>query len=82
VKQIEWTDASLRDMAALDQGMARRVKKTVERFAAIGTGNVRRLRSIDPPEYRLRAGDYRVRFAVYGDTIRVLRVLNRRDAYR
>jgi mRNA interferase RelE/StbE len=82
VKEIEWTDASLEDMAALDKGTARRVKQVVERFAGTGAGNVKKLQGIDPPEYRLRVGDYRVRFEVDGETIRVLRVRNRREAYR
>src|ERR1019366_1828918 len=34
------------------------------------------------PEYRLRVGDYRVRFHLEGETIQVLRVRNRREAYR
>ena len=49
-------------MAALDRAIARRVKQSVERFAATGAGNVTRLQGIEPPEHRLRVGDYRVRF--------------------
>ncbi|MGA3204557.1 MAG: type II toxin-antitoxin system RelE/ParE family toxin [Bryobacteraceae bacterium] len=37
---------------------------------------------MDPPEYRLRVGDYRVRFDQDHETIRVLRVRNRKEAYR
>jgi hypothetical protein len=33
-------------------------------------------------EYRLGVGDYRVRFHQEGETIRILRVRNRREAYR
>ncbi|MBZ5727956.1 MAG: type II toxin-antitoxin system RelE/ParE family toxin [Acidobacteriia bacterium] len=69
-------------MAALDKGIARRVKQAVERFADTGAGNVKRLQGIEPPEYRLRVGDYRVRFHREGETIRVLGVRNRREAYR
>ncbi len=79
MKEIEWTDASLEDMAALDQGIARRVKRAVERLAESGSGNVKKLQGIDPPEYRLRVGDYRVRFELDGETVRVLRVRNRRE---
>jgi mRNA interferase RelE/StbE len=82
VKQIEWTEASLKDMAALDKKIALRVKQAVERFAESGAGSVKKLQDIDPPEYRLRAGDYRVRFELDGQIIRVLRVRNRREAYR
>lgn len=82
MKDIEWTDASLEDMAALDKGIVRRVKQAVERFAESGAGNVKKLQGIHPPEYRIRVGDYRVRFELDGETLRVLRVRNRREAYR
>jgi mRNA-degrading endonuclease RelE of RelBE toxin-antitoxin system len=50
--------------------------------ADTGAGNVKRLQGIDPPEYRLRVGDSRVRFHLGGDTVQVLRVRNRRETYR
>jgi mRNA-degrading endonuclease RelE of RelBE toxin-antitoxin system len=80
--EIGWTEAALADMAALDKGTARRVKQSVERFAETGAGNIKRLQGMDPPEFRLRVGDYRVRFHIDGSTIAVLRVRNRREAYR
>ncbi|MGA2268998.1 MAG: type II toxin-antitoxin system RelE/ParE family toxin [Bryobacteraceae bacterium] len=82
MRKIEWAEAALGDMAALDKGIARRVKQAVERFADTGAGNVKRLQGVDPPEYRLRVGDYRVRFHLDDETIQVLRVRNRREAYR
>lgn len=82
MKRIEWVEAALEDMAALDKGIARRVKQTVERFAKTGAGSIKKLQGIDPPEYRLRVGDYRVRFEFDGETVRILRVRNRREAYR
>jgi mRNA-degrading endonuclease RelE of RelBE toxin-antitoxin system len=82
VREVEWTETALEDMAALDKGIARRVKQAVERFADTGVGNVKRLQGIDPPEYRLRVGDYRVRFHMDDETVQVLRVRNRREAYR
>jgi len=82
VREIEWTETALEDMAALDKSIARRVKQAVERFADTGAGNVKRLQGVDPPEYRLRIGDYRVRFHLDGETVQVLRVRNRREAYR
>ena len=82
MREVEWTETALEDMAALDKGIARRVKQAVERFADTGAGNVKRLQGIDPPEYRLRVGDYRVRLHQGGGTVQVLRVRNRREAYR
>jgi mRNA interferase RelE/StbE len=82
VKEIEWSEESLDDLAALDKGTARRIKTAVERFAETGAGNVKKLQGIDPPEFRLRVGDFRVRFYSEADTLRILRVRNRKDAYR
>lgn len=80
--ELAWTEAAITDVAHLDQGIARRVTQSIERFARTGVGNVKRLQGIDPPEFRLRIGDYRVRFHISSTTITVLRVRNRRDAYR
>lgn len=82
MKPVEWAEAALEDMAALEKGMARRVQKAVERFAETGAGNVKKLQGIDPPEYRLRVGDYRVRFYNPEEAIVILRVLHRKEAYR
>lgn len=80
--EIEWSAAAIDDMAELDKAIGRRVRQAVERFAGTGAGDVKRLTGIDPPEFRLRVGDYRVRFYCYGTAVRVLRVRNRREAYR
>ena len=82
MREVEWAGTALEDMAALDKRIARRVKQAVERFADTGAGNVKRLQGIDPPEYRLRVCDYRVRFHLEDEAVQVLRVRNRREAYR
>jgi hypothetical protein len=43
VKEVEWAGSALEDMAALDKGIARRIKQALERFAETGAGNVKRL---------------------------------------
>lgn len=80
--EIEWTGTALDDFAGLDKVIARRVKRAVERFAKTGVGEIKRLQAIDPPEFRLRGGDYRVRLRKDANTMTILRVLNRREAYR
>ena len=43
----------------------------------------RKHQEADPPEHRLRVGDFRVRFSYSNaDTVRMNRVQNRKDAYR
>ncbi len=79
-----------------DSGIARRIYAAVQRFAETGRGDVKRLTGSRPPEYRLRVGDYRVRFQSHSESrrdpttgvesrtlvIEVLRVLTRGDGYR
>lgn len=72
-----------KDIRRLDPVLRRRVREALELFATTGHGDVTRLRGIDPPEYRLRVGDWRVRFVRHpvARRITVLRVLPRGRAY-
>jgi mRNA interferase RelE/StbE len=81
-KKIVWTDPAKADLRAIDQNTALRILHTVARYLASGEGDVKRLQEIEPPELRLRVGDYRVRFYDYGDSILVLAVKHRREVYR
>ncbi len=80
---VEWTGPAARDMSRLDRDIARRVRQIVLRLADAGQGDVVKLRGYEG-EWRLRVGDWRVRFTFEREThtIRVLRVLHRREAYR
>ena len=82
MKTVVYRPAALRDLRALDPYVARQVVAAIDRYASTEHGDVKRLR---PPDtgFRLRAGDWRVRFdfeATGG--IRVLRVQHRSVAYR
>jgi mRNA interferase RelE/StbE len=81
-KSVAWTDQAKADLRAIDQPTALRILHTVARYLASGQGDVKRLQDLEPPELRLRIGDYRVRFYDYGDSILVLSVKHRREAYR
>jgi len=52
------------------------------RLIATGEGDVKRLQGIDPPVFRLRVGEYRIRFRERDNIVEVLSVKHRRDAYR
>ena len=82
MKRVEWTETALKGLASLDKTSARPIKQAVDRFAQTAAGDVKKLKGIDPAEYRLRVGDFRVGFDQDGETIRILRVRNRKDAYR
>jgi mRNA-degrading endonuclease RelE of RelBE toxin-antitoxin system len=81
-KKIAWTDQAKADLRAIDQAAALRVLHIVARYLATGEGDVKRLQDVEPPEFRLRVGDYRVRFHDLGDSILVLAFKHRREAYR
>jgi mRNA interferase RelE/StbE len=82
--EIRWLPHSQRDLKKLDPPIRRRVIDAVKQFAQAGTGDVVRLVDVEPPEYRLRVGDWRVRFNRDEErrVLNVLRVLPRGKAYR
>jgi mRNA-degrading endonuclease RelE of RelBE toxin-antitoxin system len=82
VRQIEWTEPARADVRRLDKARAMRIFEGLRRFLETEEGDVKVLQGSDPREYRLRVGDYRVRFAEKGDTLQILRVLHRSQAYR
>jgi mRNA-degrading endonuclease RelE of RelBE toxin-antitoxin system len=81
-KKIAWTDQARADVRAIDRETAIDLLHRLARVLETEEGDVKRLIDIDPPELRLRLGDYRVRFYDHGETIEILRVRNRKEAYR
>jgi len=78
-----WTPLAIDDLAKLDDPMVSRIRSAVQRFANSHEGDVRKLKGLHE-RWRLRVGDWRVLFRFDRDrqAIIILRVLNRRDAYR
>jgi mRNA interferase RelE/StbE len=81
-KNVIWSDQAKAQLRAIDQATALRILHALARYLATGEGDVKRLRDIEPPEFRLRVGDYRVRFHDHGDILRITAVKHRREAYR
>jgi mRNA interferase RelE/StbE len=81
-KNVIWNDQAKAQLRAIDQNTALRILHALARYLETGEGDVKRLQNIEPPEFRLRVGDYRIRFHDQGDTIRITAVRHRRDAYR
>jgi mRNA interferase RelE/StbE len=71
-----------RDLRGLDRVVAERIAQKLRTIESEGrvVGDVKRLTG-RPPRFRLRVGDYRVLFTVLADTIRVYRIVHRREAY-
>lgn len=80
-KRVQLSPLAQTDISKLDRAIALRILNSIHRFAETGAGNVKALHGIHPPEFRLRVGDWRVRFHDHGDWLDILRVRNRRDAY-
>ena len=83
MKKLVLTDQAKADLAGLDRATRLRIAAALQRLVQTNAGNIKKLQGIDPSEYRLRVGDFRVRFS-YADagTVRVNRVQNRKEAYR
>ncbi len=82
MRSIEWSEQARADIRALDRPTAMRIFEAPTRFLETGSGDIRRLKG-ESKEFRLRVGDWRVRFTEGpGQVIRILRVLHRSDAYR
>ena len=80
---IRWSHEASRELDRLDRDVAERILVALDRLALEGAGDVRRLAGIDPPEYRLRTGKWRIRFQLdYADeTLDVLHLRRRDEAY-
>lgn len=81
-KAIEWTPQARADVRRIDRKTALSLLEALADYVINGHGDVERLQDVDPPELRLRIGDYRMRFYDREDAIVILRVLHRREAYR
>ncbi len=81
-KKIVWKARAKVELRAIEQETALRILHALARATVTGEGDVKRLRDIEPPEFRLRVGDYRVRFRDFENTIEILSVKHRREAYR
>jgi hypothetical protein len=52
-KKIVWKDRAKAELRAIEQGTALRILHALARAIFTGEGDVKRLRDIDPPEFRL-----------------------------
>ncbi|HUG39906.1 MAG TPA: hypothetical protein VMM12_05450 [Longimicrobiales bacterium] len=78
------THRAEKDLRELSSEDSDRVMLGLARLAIEGAGDIRRLKHVDPPEWRLRVGDVRVRLTYRPDEkeIIALRILPRGKAYR
>jgi len=81
-KKIVWTGQAKADIRVIEQQTAMRILHGLARFIQTEEGDVKRLQDAEPPEFRLRVGAYRIRFHDLGNTIEILAVKHRSEAYR
>jgi mRNA-degrading endonuclease RelE of RelBE toxin-antitoxin system len=79
---VIWSPEARSDLRAIDRETAVQILHCLDHYLSTRTGDVKKLK---PPLYafRLRCGDYRIFFDLSSDnTVNVLSIRNRRDAYR
>jgi mRNA-degrading endonuclease RelE of RelBE toxin-antitoxin system len=82
-KRVIWSTEARADIRAIDRDTALRLLKALDRFLKTGVGSVKQLEGFDPPLLRYRVGSWRFIYRNHGDdTIQIVRVRNRREAYR
>lgn len=82
-RRVIWSDEARADVRAIDRDTALRLLRSLDRFLRTNAGNVKQLEGYDPPLFRLRTGPWRLIYRHQGEeAIEVVRVRNRREAYR
>ena len=81
--RLEWTPRAQRDLGRLDRLTRARIVAAVLKLAETRQGDVIKLSGKNPPEYRLRVGGWRIRFAwdQASDTLTILHVFKRGQGY-
>ncbi|HMO55055.1 MAG TPA: hypothetical protein PJ994_11165 [Tepidiformaceae bacterium] len=83
-RTVAWERRALGQIEELSRqrpAEARRIMQVIERFAAEGVGDVRKLKGERDETWRLRSGDWRIRFSLEGDSMVIVAVVLRRDAH-
>jgi mRNA interferase RelE/StbE len=82
--RVELTPSAQRDLRRLDPPVAKRILEALSRFATTGQGDIRHVTAEYPDQWRLRVGDWRVRFRrdYERHIIIVLQIRPRGEAYR
>ena len=82
-KRVVWSAEARADLRAIDRETALHILRSFGRFLKTDAGNIKQLEGFDPPLFRLRVGAWRLIYRKQGDdTIEVVRVRNRREAYK
>jgi|SRR4030042_312696 mRNA interferase RelE/StbE len=79
--QVNLTEHAIDDLKDISKEFRDKIHqdlKTLE-SAPFPSGNyIKRLRGFKPPVYRLRSGDFRVLYHIHGNTVTILRAIDRK----
>ena len=82
MRRIRWLPTAKADVRRIDQSEAMHILDALDRFRLTGEGDVVKLKGT-LNEFRLRVGDYRLRFTVEAlDTLVIRMVRHRSEVYR
>lgn len=79
--EVRFKPRAVRDIERLPSRIQAQVLARIGEMSNDLRGDVKRLTKFTP-EYRLRAGDYRILFEIEDKTIVIYRIRHRREAYR
>ena len=80
-RELRYEGRIVKDLKRLDAGAQVRILAALERFAAAGEGDVRRLHGEFAGSYRLRVGKWRVFVRLDGANVIAYQIDNRGEAY-
>ena len=78
VNLAEHATDDLKDISKEVRGKIHQDLKVLESAPFPSGTHVKRLRGFRPPVYRLRSGDFRVLYHIQGNTVTILRVIDRK----
>jgi mRNA interferase RelE/StbE len=82
LRKIEYKASVGRELRRLDRQVAVRIVDKIERDLASPDLHPISLSGSFEGLFKLRVGDYRVIYALSADSVQIIRIAHRRDAYR
>ena len=79
--KVEFKPRAIKDLRKIEKTNQKQIIARITELTNNLSGNVKRLTNFTP-EYRLRAGNYRILFEIEGNEIIIYRIRHRREAYR
>lgn len=77
---IEFKPTAVRELKKMDKLVAAQIVARIEKLKNNLEGDVKKLTN-HMPEYRMRAGDYRILFEIVEDNVIIYHIKHRRNAY-